>query len=276
MNLCWSRIGAFAGMVACILAWSGKFVAASERSIAIGGSVAVKPKYEGSDEYDVYGIPLFVPKFTDSADENPSLFKKIRRRLNFNALDDIRFRAIGDDRWEIGLVSGYIGDREQNDGRLLRGLGDIDGGLILGGYVGLRHGNLLFDAALFDKVTGDNAGSQVRLGVETERNVSDRTTLKARLGATFASEDYLQTYFGVTAAQAASSAAGLPVYSPDAGLKDVHVQLGAEVLLSDRWLLKANGRYSRLMGDAADSPIVESEDQLSGTIGLGYRFNISR
>lgn len=43
--------------------------------------------------------------------------------------------------------------------------------------------------------------------------------------------------------------------------------------LSERWLLKAGGRYGRLLGDAADSPVVETENQFSGVLGLGYRFD---
>jgi outer membrane protein len=66
----------------------------------------------------------------------------------------------------------------------------------------------------------------------------------------------------------------LPAFSPDAGIKDAHIEIGAEVLLSDRWLLRAGGRYARLLGDAADSPVIETENQFSGTLGLGYRFNI--
>ena len=29
----------------------------------------------------------------------------------------------------------------------------------------------------------------------------------------------------------------------------------------------------RLLGDAADSPVIQTKDQISGTIGLGYRFS---
>jgi outer membrane scaffolding protein for murein synthesis (MipA/OmpV family) len=35
-------------------------------------------------------------------------------------------------------------------------------------------------------------------------------------------------------------------------------------------------RYSRLVGDAADSPIVETEDQFTGLVGLSYKFDLGR
>ena len=258
-----------------LLAGNAAF-AEGERSIVLGPQLVAKPKYEGSDDHDVYVIPLFVPKFSDSADENPSLFKKFRRRLDFRGLDDVRIRVSRPGGFEFGIATGYITDRDQSDGRRLRGLGDVDGGLLLGGYAGIRRGSVLFDAAIVDKITGDDAGFQFRLGAGTERQVSERTKVTVRVGTTFADNDYMQTYFGVTPAQSARSRAGLPAFNASGGIKDVHVELGTEIELTDRWLVKATGQYARLLGDAADSSIVETEDQFSGSVGLGYRFYLSR
>jgi len=266
-----------AGMVATVASASP---AAAEpeagRSIALGAAVVVKPKYEGSDEHDFIPIPIVIPKMSDAPDENPSMFKRFRQRVNFRGLDDIRIRALSLGRFEVGAVTGYITERDDGDGRLLRGLGDIDGGLVAGAYSGFTLGVFQFDAAILEKVTGDDSGYEWRFGVETEQQITSRATVVARLGTTLASEDYMQTYFGVTPSQAARSRAGLPVYTPDAGIKDVYFELGGTVDLSDRWLLKAGGRYGRLLGDAADSPVVASENQLSGVLGLAYRFNLPR
>lgn len=242
------------------------------RSLALGGAVVVKPKYEGSDEHEVYGIPMIIPKLSDPNDPNPSAFKKFRKRIKFRGLDDIRVRALDNGALEVGLVTGYLSSRDQDDGDRLGGLGDVDGGLTLGAYAALNFGDVTFDVAAFDKVTGDDAGVQVRLGAEVERQVSARTKLTARVGTTYADEDYMQTYFGVTAA----STFGLPVFNADSGFKDVHVALGAEVDLGERWVLRAGGRYGHLIGDAGDSPVIETEDQLSGTLGLAYRFGLDR
>ncbi|HET7211447.1 MAG TPA: MipA/OmpV family protein [Methyloceanibacter sp.] len=247
--------------------------AEGERSLTLGGAVLVKPKYEGSDEHDVLGIPIIIPRFS-VPDDDPSMFQSFRQRVKFRGLDDIRVRALGGERLQAGVVTGYMTERDENDGRLLRGLGDIDGGLVLGAYTGFSLGAFEFDAAILDKVTGDDSGYELRFGVETERQVTRRTKIVARVGTTFASDDYMQTYFGVTPAQASRSRAGLPVFSPDAGIKDVYFELGGELALGERWLLKAGGRYGRLLGDAADSPVVETADQLSGVLGMGYRFSL--
>src|SRR6185369_8009026 len=48
------------------------------------------------------------------------------------------------------------------------------------------------------------------------------------------------------------------------GFKDIYVGATATIDLSDRWALHLIGRYAHLIGDAADSPIVETESQLYG------------
>ena len=245
-------------------------------SLTLGGAAIVKPKYEGSDEFETIPIPIIIPKFSDTIEDDGSAITQVRKRVNFRGLDDIRIRILGGERLQAGAVTGYITKRDQNDGPLLRGLGDIDGGLVAGAYTGFTLGAFQFDAAILEKVTGDDAGPEYRFGVETTRHVTERAEIGLRVGTTFASDDYMQTYFGVTPAQSRNSKAGLPAYAPDAGIKDVFVAVGASIDLSDRWLLKAGARYGRLLGDAADSPVVETADQVSGTIGLGYRFDWRR
>lgn len=244
--------------------------------MTLGAAVVVQPKYEGSDEHEAIPIPIVIPKFSEPVDEEPSTYSQIRKRVNFRGLDDIRIRVLGGERFQVGAVTGYITKRDQDDGRLLRGLGDIDGGLVAGAYSAFRVGAFTLDAAILEKVTGDDAGPEYRFGVETIHQVNERTQIGVRIGTTIASQDFMQTYFGVTPVQSRNSRAGLPVFTPDAGVKDVFIAVGGSLGLGERWLLKGGARYGRLLGDAADSPIVETENQLSGTVGLGYRFGWTR
>ena len=70
-----------------------------------------------------------------------------------------------------------------------------------------------------------------------------------------------------------STGIGPAVYLPSAGFKDVHVGAIATIDLNDRWTLMLIGRYARLIGDAADSPIVETENQFYGGAALTYKFS---
>jgi MipA family protein len=90
----------------------------------------------------------------------------------------------------------------------------------------------------------------------------------------FASDDYLDTYLGVTPAQSAAS--GLPVFNPDGGVKGVGAAAEGKYRLNRRWAVVGKAGYQRLIGDAADSPITDlgSKNQFTANIGLTYRFGL--
>jgi len=250
---------------------------ASSKSIIVGGTVGVRPKYEGSDDFRVIGFPIIIPKF--SGGDGNSTFSMIRRRVKFRNIDDIRFTAVEWGGLQFGPLAGYNFGRDQDDARRLRGLGDVDGGVTLGGFVGYDFGPFLVDGAYIQQVTGDDTGYQLRFAAGVERDFSPNLKVVTRIGTTFASDSYMDSYFGVSPTQSARSFAagiGLPVFDASSGIKDVYGQIDANIYLTERWLLRTGVRYGRLLGDAEDSPVIETPDQFSGGIGLGYKFNLSR
>ncbi|MBU2533199.1 MAG: MipA/OmpV family protein, partial [Alphaproteobacteria bacterium] len=124
-------------------------------------------------------------------------------------------------------------------------------------------------------VSGDTGG-YFRLGATQTYRVSHPLELKARVGVTYADGDYMEDYFGITTAQSINSKAGLAAFDTDAGFKDVHVVLSATYDIDPNWTLIGGVGYKRLIGDAEDSPIVESEDQFLATFGIMYRFSLNR
>lgn len=236
--------------------------------LTVGGVLVVKPSYEGSDEYDVVGFPYLFPVFGNGA---PGFFSRIDAR----GLDDVRFKLIERDGFVAGPLGGYNLGRDEDDGDLLEGLGDVDGGVVAGAFVGYQLGPVLLDAS-FHNTFGDDGGYLIRLGAAIERPVRERMMLTARIGATYADDDYMQNYFGVSAAQAQSSVAGLGAFDAEAGFKDVFAEVGLKADLDANWSVRTSLRYSRLIGDAADSPIVENEDQFTGLVGLSYKFDLGR
>jgi len=123
-------------------------------------------------------------------------------------------------------------------------------------------------------VTGDDTGALIRFGLEARAPLAGGLSVTATAGASYADDDYMDAYFSVTQAQSTASLASLAAYDAEAGIKDVFLGLSTDVPLARSWTLKLSGRYSRLVGDAADSPIVESEDQFFGGLGLSYTFDI--
>jgi outer membrane protein len=88
---------------------------------------------------------------------------------------------------------------------------------------------------------------------------------------------YTRAYFGVTPSAAATS--GLPAFDAGGGIQSVGLTAGYHRMLGKNWGVAVYGRYDRLVGDAADSPVTRelgSRSQPSGGIALSYTFGGGR
>jgi MipA family protein len=240
---------------------------ADELRLKAGGAMLVTPKYEGSKDYEVRGFPIVAPDWSD--DEKPGI-------IQFYGPDEVRARLLSFNGFEAGPVVGYRFGRDEDDADRLDGLGDVDDGLLVGAYAAYDFNGVKPFVSFGQQVTGDSDGALTRFGIETRVPVAYTTGVRAIVGASYADDDYMQDYFGITAAQAAASTAGLTQYEASAGIKDVFLDLSTNVPLTDQWSMMLNGRYSHLTGDATDSPIVETESQFTSVLGFTYRFSVDR
>jgi MipA family protein len=86
------------------------------------------------------------------------------------------------------------------------------------------------------------------------------------------SDTYAGSFFGVT--PAASAASGLAAFDTGSGLKDVGLTLIGNYEVTETWSVTGIAGYTRLLGDAAASPIVSergSPNQLFGGLGISYK-----
>jgi outer membrane scaffolding protein for murein synthesis (MipA/OmpV family) len=90
---------------------------------------------------------------------------------------------------------------------------------------------------------------------------------------TLADARYEQSYFGIDPAQSARS--GRPVYRPGGGVEGVGVGATLIVPITQKIAVTAVVGYTRLLGDAARSPIVRggvgSPNQLIGGVFASYQ-----
>ncbi len=249
---------------AAILSASAAVLPASANeplALQAGIGVQVSPTYEGSNDYKILAIPVLFPAGGGDLDN----------RVQFRGLDHLQFALISTSGFQFGPLVGYRFGREQDDGRLLHGLGDIDGGVVGGAFVSYRFGAVRASVSYHHQLSGDDTGAVVKFGLDTRHRFSPTLELTGGIGATWADDDYMQSFFGITAAQAVTS--GHALYLAEAGIKDFNLNVGSEMQLSPQWILRINGRYARLVGDASDSPVVESRDQWSGGLALTYQFS---
>jgi outer membrane scaffolding protein for murein synthesis (MipA/OmpV family) len=217
----------------------------------VGGFVYVSPTFEGSRSYEALAFPFVLPAGIGGDG-----------KVQIKGVDDVRLRLLQAGGFELGPLAGYRLGRDADDVTHVPGLDDVDGGLVVGAFAAWHTGPLAFSASYHHQVTGDDTGGLVRLGVEHTGRLSPGFKLVTGVGANWATEGYMAAFFGT------------PLHAPDAGFKDVYVGATATVDLTDRWSLLLIGRYAHLIGDAADSPVVETESQLYGGLALSYKFDL--
>jgi|GEM_PF-1475782 len=116
--------------------------------------------------------------------------------------------------------------------------------------------NIGFSAQLLYGGSDDHRGVRVNLGANTGLRIGSHQNLSASVGMSVVDRSYMQSYFGVTPAQAARGRR--PVYQAEAGIKNFYLTLGWQVELSTKYSLNTGVNLSRLVGSAADSPLVKS------------------
>lgn len=109
------------------------------------------------------------------------------------------------------------------------------------------------------------------LGIEHGMQVNDRLAVSVGIGARWADDDYMQSFFGVTDTQAAASR--FDAYSAGKGVNSAQASVVAEYQVKGAWYAMAGVNYSQLLGDAKDSPISEKNGSATAFMGITWKFD---
>jgi MipA family protein len=235
-----------------------------------GVAVGALPDYEGSNDY-TFGVAPFL-RYTFSGTER--YIQLLANELTVNVVDHRNFR--------FGPLAMYKFGRDDNvdDDRVKR-MQEIDDTVMLGGFFDYVHRfqnprqRWITGVDFKADVGGENDGWLLGVSTRFWQPVSKEVDLMFGARLNVVDNDYNNTYFGVNRANVGQS--GLPFFEADGGAKDVALTAAAIFYLSPNWLLTGGVRYSRLVGDAADSPIVDqrgSENQFIAGIGIGYMWGV--
>ncbi len=236
--------------------------AKSDWQFTLGGAVSVAPKYEGGDRLAFGALPILEVEW--------------KERLFLSTTRGIGGYIVSTDNLRVSAALGYAPGRDEKDGKpesggvnRLRGLGDIDASAVAS--LGAEYEFSFFTASLTaNRYIGGSDGFTVKAGLGAAYPVTDKLRLGVELSSTWADSAYMGDYFGIDATQSRRS--GRKAYKAEAGIKDVGLTLSATYRVTDSVTLMLSGGMSRLLGDAADSPIVEEKNQPSAMLGLTYRF----
>ena len=230
--------------------------APGEWSVTLGGGIGAGPRFPGAS--------------TDRARFAP-LIELLYGKTLFLGISGLGLNAINTDHFHAGPVLGYEGGRREDVDGHLTGLGDIHSSLTAGVFGNYHLGG--FDAGATVRQSITHSGNGLTGLVHLDYRIPlrrERVFFSFGPDFEFANAEYNQRWFGVTPTQSFDS--GLPVFTPRGGVKDVGLHGSATHFFSQHLLLRALVSFKDIVGDAANSPIVQDRTQVVVGVGLAYHF----
>lgn len=265
------------GLVLGFLAAAGAAAGAGAPAgwvVSVGGGLLSGPAFAGSKDYQLKAVPSVRLAYRDV------FFASVEDGIGYNVVN-------GPD-WKIAPVLGYDFGREADGGSTFRvagkkspalaGFDDIDSALEAGLRVQRPLGpwNATLDVR---RALGSHRGLTVQLATEQAKVVAEgqrggagRWMMTTGPRATWGDRKYNDAFFGISPAAATRS--GLPIYTATSGLVSAGWGLSFLGSLEGDWSMVGLLRYERLLGDAADSPLVRQRgraDQFTGGLFLSLR-----
>jgi MipA family protein len=230
----------------------------------VGIGVGFVPDYEGSDDLTLAAGPLGRVNFGE---------RYIALKANA-----VSANIVDHPYWRFGPSGTLRLGRDDVEDKLVDRLDDIDATVDLGAFFGVEFTNevdprIRFSADIdFQHDVGDvHDGFSVQASVRYWHPLAKWLDFGITGGAVYGSGQFMDTFFGIKAAEASRS--GLSAFDADAGFKDVRVLPMLVAHVNENWHVGGGVMYKRLLGDAADSPIVAdrgSENQFLGGLAVVY------
>lgn len=234
-------------------------------SLTVGGGVDVAPRYSGSDENRVSTALVL-----DYSMRN-GFFVSSTRGLGYgNNLGNVDYSAALS--YRTGRKDHNVDSDDMNDGSdHLRGMGNIKGSAL--GVVGLGYNFTPWLSAQLQAEVPfsqrDN-GAALHVGIVSPLYHSPKNSVTMALTSSWGTNDYMQTYYGVSAPQSAAS--GFTQYDAGSGIYAWSLNLDWTHNFTERWSVVADAGYTQLAGDARNSPIVQRKSSPTGSLKVTYRF----
>jgi outer membrane scaffolding protein for murein synthesis (MipA/OmpV family) len=233
----------------------------------LGAGVA--PDYEGSQDYRP--IPVIAGKLGYNAFYVEARGPELRANVMPKLL------PFG---FDFGPALGYRFGRDDVENNRVDRLRDIDGSVEAGAFAKVYTGGLMqqgdelaFEVEGLTGVGDKRTGTTIKFGPSYSFSPLEDVRLGFHASATWADDRYNETYFGVDANDALRS--GLSTYDAKGGIKDVGLSMDVTYMWTESWGLTGMVGVTQLVGDAADSPIVDdagSATQGIATLGVVYSF----
>lgn len=221
--------------------------------VTLGGGLATAPDWDGSKKYVLSPMPILGLKF-------------LRSPFTGQPTSDTGFGIAPSFR--------YLSKRSFDGSSSLAGLPKVPEAFEAGLTVDYTDTN--FRAFVTARQgMGGHHGQIAELGIDAILHPLDKLTLSAGPRISFASGDYMKTYYGVSGSTALAT--GVSAYDPGGGYRGAGLGAIATYDIDPHWFVKAQAEWTHLSDAVARSPVIKAEgsrDQFGFGIGIARRFGI--
>lgn len=167
--------------------------------------------------------------------------------------------------WSLGASLSWDGGRDSGADPLLAGVPDLRStlrGKLSVGYAFAPRWSLGLGAS--HDLLGRDGGGRYSASLGYRQPLSELSYWDASLSASWGNRDYMQGHYGIPAASSRA-------YQVEGGVEGMGLGLGYTTAINHNWVAYGGLNFSRLLGDAARSPVVGTRNVWSAGIGVAYR-----
>lgn len=239
--------------------------------------VGMPQKYERPWDLSVMGGVMSKPEYKGSDSNNIDPFLTLNAEYRLNPLN--RFflsmeNGLGygyslTQNLELGAGLGLRQGRDSSDDVFLSGLADVDDTLTFMAYANYNYGDFNFGIDLEKGLDSSNDGITTKFSAGYMKRVDARLTVGGTVSTVYGNNTYMDQNFSISSADAV---AGRPAYDADAGFSEVALKGYVNYNIEGPHNVIATAKYTKLIGDAKDSSVVQDDSNISVTAGYSYEF----
>lgn len=225
-------------------------------TVRVGAGGGFVPDYNGSDQYELKGLPIFQVRYKDDIWIDP-----LGARVKVWGTDCCRLLA------QVNIASGRSPDK---DSRVAL-LPDFSTGAEVGfTFEGQLAQFFAFRLRARQEVAGGHGGTSFAASIGSIIRTG-MVELIPEIGTEWRSNDYMDAYYGIPVS--ASAATGYAAYNPGSGLEDITFRLTSRYELDEQWQLIMRGEAGFLLSEAKNTPFVQQDgDSFQGLFGVGVLY----
>ena len=235
---------------------------------AFGLSASYRPEYAGAAKQIFKVSPALFLRYGRFTITNASGF--VTRRAD-DVVRGLGMDMVRNEQLRLNLALRFDAGRGENTSDALKGLGNIKPTIRARLQASWKlQGPWRAGASWSLDAIHRGGGNFGDVSGGWEQRIAPDTVVSVGSSLSVGAQRYMQSYFGITEEQASRTT--YPVFKPGAGVRDVTAYTNLRHDIGSEWIVLGGASTSRLLGQAAASPLTGRKTSWGINVGLARRF----